>query len=318
MASLTQFRYALAIDKYRNFQKAAAHCFVTQPTLSMQLRKLEDELSITLFDRSRKPVEPTNNGLLILEQMRKVIYEFNLIEDLCDQVKGVVTGEYKLGIIPTMAPMILPRVIPQFIRTYPNVNLRIIELTTDEIIEGLVKERLHAGILATPLEDVRLTEYPVGREPFMIYHSDQLSIKTNSDDMVHIYNLPTEHLILMNEGHCLRAQVIDLCLLKSPNADLTSFTLEAGSLTTLMRMVCKGPFFTILPALAVQDLIGVEQSGQCKMISAPVPYREISVVSYRTESRKVIRDGLIDLCRSELSNLYSESTFSSSPTMPRQ
>ena len=317
MASLTQFQYALAIDQNRNFQKAADACFVTQPTLSMQLKKLEDELGVILFDRSRKPVEPTLDGLVILEQMRKVLYEVDVIEDLCDQVKGVISGEYILGVIPTIAPMILPRVIPSFMSKYPQVKLRIIELSTDEIIEGLVKERLHAGILATPLEDLRLTEYPVGREPFMVYHSSELSLKTNADGTVNIHNLPTERLILMNEGHCLRAQVIDLCLLKSQKTDLISFTLEAGSLSTLMRMVSKGPFFTILPALAIQDLGGTELKELFKLIADPVPYRELSVVCYRTESRKVIRNGLIDLCTSALSDLSSEYTDSSSLIKPR-
>ena len=157
--TFVQLEYLVAVDTYRHFAQAAEHCFVTQPTLSMQLKKLEDELGVLLFDRSKQPVIPTEAGIEIIAQAKKILAEKSLIADIVHSRKGMIAGELKLGIIPTLAPYLLPLFIHQFIRKYKNVKLVVTELTTGNIITRLKDGRLDAGILVTPLQEAGITEH---------------------------------------------------------------------------------------------------------------------------------------------------------------
>lgn len=315
MASLTQLRYAVAVAHHHSFQRAAAACFVTQPTLSMQLKKLESGLGVVLFDRSRKPVAPTEDGARLLAQFRRVLSEVDRIGELCQELKGGLSGTFRLGILPTIAPTLLPRIVSRFRATYPAVQLRIEELTTDEITHRLLEETLHAGILATPLSDLRINEAPVGRESFVVFHAPTLSIPTTPQGEARVCDLPMDRLLLMREGHCLRAQILDLCTL--PRTDTPQqVVLEAGSLATLTRVVMGGPYFTILPAMAAQELREQGLGGQLKPLQAPVPYREVSVVSHRTEIRRAIREALVATCTAVFSELSAVS-LAAAPVPPR-
>lgn len=305
MASLTQLTYAIAVARHRNFQRAAAACFVTQPTLSMQLQKLEGELGVLLFDRSRKPVAPTQEGRPLLEQFRQVLREYARIEEIVQELRGAVSGTYRLGIIPTMAPYILPLLLPPFGDAYPDVQMHVEELTTDEIVRRLADETLDGGILATPLHEKRLVEFPLGYEEFKVFHSPSLSLRTDRRGRVRLDKLPLEHLLLMREGHCLRTQALDLCSLGDIASRSQRFVIQAGSMATLCAMVTRGEYFTVLPELAAEELVQRGQGDFVKEIAGRVPFREISLVTHRLESRRAVRDALIEEARKVLEPLGS-------------
>lgn len=300
MATLSQLGYALAVDRHRNFRRAAKASFVSQPTLSTQLAKLEDELDVVLFDRSRKPVVPTREGLALLEQFRSVMREYERIDEVVRELRGVVAGRYRLGIIPTMAPTILPRVVPDFIATHEQVELHIEELTTAQIVERLNEETLDGGVLATPLEMPGLTEYPLYREPFVVFHSPTAELSTDGRGRVRLDALPLERLMVMRDGHCLRTQTLDLCALGAEASETQGFVLEAGSIATLCAMVQKGPYFTILPSLAADELAAQGLGDLIKPIAGKPPFREVALVTRRIESRRAIREALIDVAREVL------------------
>lgn len=305
-STLTQLTYAVAVDRHRNFRKAAKACFVTQPTLSMQLQKLEDALGVVLFDRSRKPVAPTAEGEVLLEQFRVVLREHAQIDELLQQLRGVVAGSYRLGIIPTMAPTVLPALIPPFISAFPEVELHVEELTTDEIIRRLEEETLDGGILATPLNHPKLTEYPIVDEDFVVFHAPHAALPTTAQGRVQLEELPLEKLIVMRQGHCLRTQAMDLCALGEVASEKQRFTLEAGSLATLCRMVREGPFFTVLPSMAAEEMREQGHGELIKPIAEPIPFREIALVARRKESRRAVREALLSIATERLAQPKTE------------
>ncbi len=283
-----QLQYIVAVDVHRNFAKAAQACFVTQPTLSMMIQKLERELTIKIFDRSKQPVIPTETGKLIIEQARRVLQEGQRIQEIVDQQKGKVAGELRLGIIPTLAPYLLPLFINQFLEKYPEVQISITELITDQILLQLKKGKLDAGILVTPIEDDRIREYPLFYEPFYVYtthhHDKQYYLPEDID--------PNE-LWLLEEGHCFRTQIIRLCELRK--AAKRRLEYQAGSIETLKRMVENQDGITVLPQLALDDL-STEQMARIKPFAEPRPVREVSLVTHRD----YIKKQLIDKLREEI------------------
>ncbi len=316
MATLTQLGYAVAVERERNFARAAATCFVTQPTLSMQLHKLEEELGVVLFDRSRKPVAPTNEGKALLTQFRAVLREHDRIDDVLRELRGVVGGVYRLGVIPTMAPYVLPRLLPAFRAAYPEVELHIDEVTTEEIVRRLVDETLDGGILATPLGDRRIEEFPICEEDFLVYQSPDVQLPTDAKGRVRLDELPVEKLLVMREGHCLRTQTLDLCSLGEDASQSQGFVMEAGSLVTLCKMVRQGPFFTVIPAMAAADLSQAGDAELVKEIAQRVPYRQISLVVHRAQTRQAVRDALLEVATEQLRAPKSRRRREADPVVP--
>lgn len=293
--TFTQLEYVIAVDNYRHFADAAKACFVTQPTLSMQLQKLEDELGFKIFDRSKQPVLPTENGLLVIEHAKKIISERNALHEMVAAKKGVINGELKLGIIPTLAPYLLPLFVQPFIKKYPKVKLIINELTTEHILHRLKDGRIDAGILVTPLPDANIKETPLFYEELMAYvsHNNQAYKKS--------YVLPNDidpsKLWLLEEGHCFRSQIINLCELRKQNTHERSFEYEAGSLEALRRMVERYDGITILPELATLDLTAM-QKKHLRFFKHPAPVREVSLVTHRS----YIKQKLIQALQQEIMN----------------
>lgn len=303
MPTLTQLEYAVAVDRERNFSRAARSCHVTQPTLSMGLKKLEEEMEVVLFDRSRKPVSPTADGERLLEQFRVVLRETARIDSIVQELRGEVSGTYRLGIIPTMAPTILPRLVAAFSVAWPKVELRIEELTTEEIMRRLLDETLDGGILATPLHHARIVEFPLFREDFAVYHSPALDVPVDAQGRVSLDRLDMDRLLVMREGHCLRAQTLDLCSLGDAASADRPFALEAGSMATLCAMVRQGAYFTILPALSAEELRQQGLSDGVKDIAGDVPFREVALVAHRLETRRAVREALVEVARGVLEPL---------------
>lgn len=276
--TFTQLEYIVAVNAYRHFADAAESCHVTQPTLSMQIQKLEEELAVKIFDRSRQPVVPTLAGEEIIEQARKILMERDALAELISAKKDVVTGELKMAVIPTLAPYLLPLFVPVFTKKYPQVRLSIIELTTQNLIRKLREGQIDMGILVTPLEEKGIREDPLFYEEMMVYTSSKSALLKK--DYVLSQDIDPDKLLLLEEGHCFRSQIINLCELRRHSYGGTHFEYEAGSLETLRRLVDTTDGITILPELATMDMTAKEKE-RLRHFKAPVPVREVGIVTHR-------------------------------------
>ena len=281
--TFVQLEYIVAIDTYRHFANAAAKCFVTQPTLSMQVQKLEEELGLKIFDRTKQPVVATEAGAAIIEQARKILGEKNMIEEIVQQKKGIITGILKIGIIPTLAPYLLPLFIQQFIRKYPLVKLVVTELTTELIVAKLKEGKIDVGILVTPLDEKGIKEQPLFYEEMVAYVSKK--DKAFQKTYMLAQDIDPNHLWLLEEGHCFRSQIINLCALRKASAEGGHFDYEAGSIETLRRLVEQNDGITILPELATLDLTN-KQLQLVRHFKQPAPMREVSIVLHRDFVKK--------------------------------
>lgn len=286
--TITQLHYVLAIAEHKNFTKAAEKCFVTQPTLSTQIQKLEEELDVLIFDRSKKPIELTEVGRKIVHQARNIVNESDRIQDIVDQQKGFIGGEFRLGIIPTVMPTLLPMFLKAFIKKYPKVKLKIEEITTEEIIQRINDGHLDAGIAATPLLHEHIKERPLYYEPFVGYipkdHRLGKKPKLEVDD------LEIDDMLLLEDGHCFRDGVINLCKAFKNQTD-DKFQLESGSIETLIKLSDEGLGMTLLPYLHTLDL-NEKLQGNLHYFNEPSPAREVSLIFHKSELKMQIVEAL--------------------------
>ena len=253
--------------------------------MSMQVQKLEDELGVKLFDRSKQPITPTEIGIEILEQSRNILKESYKLKELISNQKSIVSGELRIGIIPTMAPYLMPKVISAFMVKYPDVQLVIWEYMTDQIIHELKNGLLDCGILSTPLEDKSLQESPLFYESFVAYLSKSSPLINKKNLQASDINL--DDLWLLNEGHCMRNQILNICKRKKSD-DLKPFEYNTDSVETLKRMVEMNNGITLLPELSISDF-SVKQLDRVRYFKSPEPTREISIVTHRNYlKRKLI------------------------------
>jgi len=294
--TLTQLEYVLAVNKFRHFGKAAKSCFVTQPTLSMQVQKLEDELEIILFDRSKSPILPTSDGELIIEQAKTVVREQKRIFDLVQRARDELAGDFRLAVIPTLSTYILPLFLKSFVEKYPNVNLFIEECKTEEIVTLLAADEIDVGLLVTPLHDTSLTERVLYYEPFYLFVAPNHPLcrkkKIKQADM------KLAEIWLLNKGNCFRDQVLNICSEgKDRDRDQIGehIRFESGNLETLKNMVLTSSGYTILPHLAVEQL-SAERKKLVREFHPPVPTREVSLVY----GRRVLRKRMIDALEAEI------------------
>jgi len=291
--TFTQLEYVIAVDTYRHFAQAAANCFISQPTLSMQIQKLETELGIQLFDRSKQPVIPTPSGIEIIQQARKIITEKKMMGEIVQSRLGILSGELRIGIIPTLAPYLLPLFVQNFNKNYPDVRLVVQEMMTDFIISRLREGRIDVGILVTPLQEQGIKEYVLFYEELLVY----VSKKNNSykKNYVLAKDIDPKKLWLLEEGHCFRSQIVNLCALHKASRDGHHFEYEAGSIETLRKMVELNDGITILPELATIDLPEARQQ-QIRHFKQPAPMREVSLVVHRD----FVKKRLIELLKKEI------------------
>jgi LysR family hydrogen peroxide-inducible transcriptional activator len=291
--TLVQLEYIVAVDTYRHFALAAEKSFVTQPTLSMQIQKLEEDLGVKIFDRSKQPVVPTEVGEEIIQQARRLLNQAQVIKEIISNKRGELAGELRLGVIPTLAPYLLPLFLKGFLLRYPKVKLRVIELTTENIAQDLKKSKLDAGLLVTPLNDVRLKEQVLFYEELVAYVSRSNTLFEKK------YVLPKDidldRLWLLEEGHCFRSQILNLCELRSTLPEGRAFEYEAGSIETLRRMVEQDNGVTIIPELATLDL-SAKQQKLVRYFDSPPPVREVSLVTHRDYVKK----RLIEVLKEEI------------------
>ena len=286
--TITQLQYVLAVAEHKNFTLAAEKCFVTQPTLSMQIQKIEDELKILIFDRSKKPIQLTDIGQKIVNQAKNIVNEANRIKDIVEQQKGFIGGEFRLGIIPTVMPTLLPMFLNNFIKKYPKVKLIIEELNTDEIITRLKNGHLDAAIAATPLMEEKIKEVVLYFEPFVAYIPE--GHESFHKNEIQVSDLNLDEILLLQYGHCFRDGILNLCKNVSKN-ETDRFRIESGSFETLIKLADEGLGTTLLPYLHTLEL---KEKDKLKLrhFVEPKPAREVSLIFPKTELKIHIIDAL--------------------------
>ena len=285
--TLTQLAYMVAVAEAKNFTVAAENVFVTQPTLSMQIQKLEDELGVEIFNRTKKPIRLTKVGEQILIQARNILAEAKRMDDIVAQEKGFIGGEFKLGIIPTVMPTLLPMFLNHFIKQHPKVNLKIQELTTSAIITSLKEGKPDAGIAATPLKYDSIEERPLYYEPFVGYVPSHHRLRDL--EQLKQEDLEDETLLVLEDGHCFRNQALSLCSLKKGQNN--AFDLKSGSFETLINLSNEGLGMTLVPYLNTLNL-SQENKANLRYFEDPPPAREISLVFPKSQLKIQVIDAL--------------------------
>lgn len=287
--TLVQLEYIIAVDTYGSFVAAAEKCFVTQPTLSMQIQKLEESIGVKIFDRSIQPVVATEIGRKIILQARRILTESKKINDIIQDDNGELSGELRIGIIPTVAPYLLPHIIPAYMERYPKLKIQIWEYTTNKIVRLLKNGTLDCGILSTPLNDDEIHETPIFYETFVAYVSETSplfqKVHVSPDDMA------KEKLWLLNEGHCMRGQVLNICNYRQFSGIGQTIEYNTGSIETLKSMVDINGGLTILPELSIQYYTE-DQLEHIRYFKSPEPVREISLVTPTVFAKKKVIEAL--------------------------
>jgi LysR family hydrogen peroxide-inducible transcriptional activator len=278
MVTLTQLEYIVAVDTYRHFGKAAEHCFITQPTLSMQIKKLEEDLEIIIFDRSKQPLIPTDVGARIIEQARVVLKQSEEITNIVKDHKNQVSGMLRIGIILTLAPYLLPVFIGNYKKKYPNIFIKVVEATTENIIELLNKDLIDVGILVTPLKEEKIIEKPAFYEEMLIYANVNHALHNKEE--ITVKDIATPEIWLLSDGHCFRDQVINLCSFLGTTDSQLPFHFEAGSLETLMNIVDHEGGLTLIPELAKSNM-SQKRAENVRSFTSFKPLREVSLVYSR-------------------------------------
>jgi LysR family transcriptional regulator, hydrogen peroxide-inducible genes activator len=297
--TLTQLSYIVAVAQYRNFGAAAEASHVTQPTLSMQVQKLEEDLGVVIFDRSQQPIRATAVGEQILSQARIVLAEAQKIRDLTSSEQNEVRGTISIGVIPTLSPYVIPRFIRAFTQKYPLVKVSIEELQTQQIIDRMKEDQLDVGLLVTPLHNPSIIEHPLFYEPFMLYLSPKHSL--GAEKKIREKDLSTRDIWLLTEGHCFRDQVLNLCSdRKRALQGSANLRFESGNLETLKKMVDQGEGYTLLPLLAALEIEEGPRKKQLKEFQAPVPTREVSLVHSKLYKKRATVDALVAEIRASM------------------
>ncbi|GAA0877553.1 hydrogen peroxide-inducible genes activator [Algoriphagus jejuensis] len=295
--TIQQLEYLIAVDKHRHFGNAAESCFVTQPTLSAQLGKLEKGLGVILFDRSKMPVIPTEIGVQIIAQAKKVVSESKGIMELVAQLKGDISGTIKLAIIPTLAPYLLHLFVRKFLEKYPNVKLEVREMVTEEIVRRLKNDEIDLGIIVTPLDEPGIVEKPMFYEKFYAYFSQNHPLLGKKE--VKVEDLKGEDLWVLQQGHCFRDQVLNFC--DQSSTGHKNFHYESGSLEGLKNMVNRYLGMTLLPELATHDL-SPEEKARLRPFEGVVPTREVSIIL----NRSFLKQKLVELLYTEITESIPE------------
>ena len=281
--TLQQLEYILAVNQFRHFAKAAEYCRVTQPTLSAMIQKLEEELDTRIFDRSQQPVCPTPVGIHIIEQAQNILVQANRIKNIIEEEKHSLTGTFKLGILPTVAPYLLPRFFPQLMKKYPDLDIRVVEMKTNDIKKALQTGEIDAGIVASLAGMEELQQTPLFYEQFFAYVSREDALFNN--EVIRTSDLNGEQLWLLDEGHCFRDQLVRFCQMKSARASQLAYHL--GSMETFMRMVEGGKGITFIPELATLQLDD-RQKELVRPFAIPCPTRQIILLTNRSFIRNTL------------------------------
>lgn len=281
--TLQQLEYIVALDEYRHFVTAAEHCFVSQPNLTMQVKKLEEEVGVKIFDRNKKPLQPTVIGKEIIIRARQILRESRQLTEFVNYEKESMEGELKIGIIPTLAPYLLPNLLPLFVKEYPKIHLTIQEVQTEQVISRIKSGVIDMGILVTPITETAIKEFPVFYEPFLLYLPEKHRLF--QEKLLVAEDLDPSEILVLDEGHCFRDQALAICN-NAKSGTSIGFDYQSGSIETLKSLVRHGVGFTLVPELSVMDEL---ESDHVRRFADPQPVREVSIVVHNS----FIKDSLI-------------------------
>lgn len=305
--NIQQLEYIIAVDNHRHFSKAAEASFVTQPTLSMMIQKLEDELGTKIFDRSQLPVQPTEIGTKIINQARMAVAQINQIKEIIMEERNEVKGVFRLGVIPTVSPYLLPKIMNVHTKLNNDIQIIVKELTTNDILRGLANDTLDGAILATPLGDENISEVPIYYERFYAYVSPKetsLFAKNEIDEN----DLSNRKLWMLDEVHCFRTQILHLCNLKKQSNNNSIFTFEAGSIDTLIKIVDDNDGITVIPEMAIENL-NERQKKNVRPIKGSTPVREISLVTKKDFIREKMINIIVEEIKEAVPHSYKDSAL---------
>ncbi|MDX2247911.1 MAG: LysR substrate-binding domain-containing protein [Bacteroidia bacterium] len=289
--TLQQLEYIVALDDHRHFVKASEQCFVSQPNLTMQVKKLEDEIGVKIFDREKKPVQPTEVGREIISRARQILRETRQLKEFVEYEKDSIEGEFKMGIIPTLAPYLLPYFLPVFMKAHPRVHLKIQELQTSQIVSKIENGMIDLGILVTPLKETSIREIPVFYEPFLLYLPENHRLLEQK--LLIAEDLDPSEVLVLDEGHCFRAQALSICSHIQKGSSI-GFDYQSGSIEALKNLVRKGVGFTLVPELSVMD---EPVSTHVRRFAEPEPVREVSIVVHNNFIKEAVINRLRDTIR---------------------
>lgn len=278
--TLQQLKYIVALEAHRHFQRAAESCFVAQPTLTLQVQKLEEELGVQIFDRTEFPIQPTELGMKIIEQAKRTLYSAEVIYGITKNERDSIEGKFRFGVIPTVAPYLLPLFLKSFTELYPNTQLEIREMQSERIIEALKTNELDLAIMATPIEMDEIREIPLYQEPFLLFAQPQHELMNLKQ--IKAENLRADEIWILDEGHCLRNQVLNLCE-ASNGIENQGFTFKSGSIETLKNMIKYHSGYTIIPELAARLS---DDKKFIRRFEDPQPTREIGLVCHQNFARQ--------------------------------
>ncbi len=281
--TLQQLEYIVALDEYRHFVTAAEHCFVSQPNLTMQVKKLEEEVGVKIFDRNKKPLQPTEIGKEVIIRARQILRESRQLTEFVSHEKESMEGELSIGIIPTLAPYLLPKMLPLFIKENPRIHLKIQEVQTGQIISQIKSGIIDIGLLVTPISETEIKEIPIFYEPFLLYLPAQHRLFHKK--LLVAEDLDPSDILVLDEGHCFRDQALSICN-NARSGTSIGFEYQSGSIETLKNLVQHGVGFTLVPELSVIDEL---ESIHVKRFSNPEPVREVSLVVHNS----FIKDSVI-------------------------
>lgn len=299
--TLQQLKYIVALDAFRHFQRAAESCYVAQPTLTLQVQKLEEELGIQIFDRTEFPIRPTRLGEKIIEQAKKALFCAEAIYNITKEERDSVEGTFRLGVIPTVAPYLLPLFIKSFTEKYPNTQLEIRELQSERIIANLKTNELDLGIMATPVDLEEIREIPLYNEPFLLFAQPKHELM--SLKQIKAENLKADEIWILDEGHCLRNQVLNLCD-SNRGIENQGFKFKSGSIETLKNMIKYHSGYTIIPELAARLS---DDKKFIKRFEDPQPTREIGLVCHQNFARQQLiiafKESILNCLPTEISQI---------------
>lgn len=303
--TLQQLEYILAVDEHRHFTKAADQCFVTQPTLSAMIQKLEEELEVKIFDRNRQPIAPTAVGALIIKQAREVLVQVENIKNIIEEEKQEIGGNFHIGILPTIAPYLLPRFFQDMVKKYPKLNIKVSEMKTPDIKRALLTGEIDAGILAE-LNDMEMYNHThLFYEEFYAYIARENALFQNKT--IKSSDLSGELLWLLDEGHCFRDQMVKFCSIQARRSD--KLTYQLGSMETFMRMVESGEGMTFVPELAL-DQMSDRQKELVRNFAIPTPARRIVMLT----NKNFIRHSLVEAIQADIQASVPKSMLKLKPT----
>ena len=300
--NIQQFKYVLAVVDLKNFEAASERCFVTQSTLSTMISRFESEIGVCIFNRKTKPVSITQEGEHIIDRLRIVIHEVDSLKNVIQELKGEMVGELKIGVIPTVAPYLLPLFLTKFASQFPKINIVVKEMTTSKIQQALKNRTLDIGLLAIPIEDDDLVEQELYSEPFLVYDCRD----EKSEFKISVNNLDYSKLWLLQEGHCLRTQIFQICELSSLSTkNKVNFEFESGSMGSLLNFTKASKGITIIPYLASLDL-GIDDRRNIIEFEHPIPVRSVGLLTHKFFVKKQLAKVLQEIIQESVAGLIPE------------